>query len=237
MKSNLVKTIISAEMFTSELAIHSYELVEKKNLNNILMRIRGTLLCEVSNPWSIYEKTSIISQWNNLFPKKDEEIYKVLDSSQLARYYKEEGLSTERIIKMMSYSGRYYDLTSILKGYALKLVAKILEEEGVNSYIASFGKDILGHNSSNTKIFIEGRGENSFTFTGDFVCFTSGNSGRRGEHIVNNPGVTSNWVKTATVFAPKLLPILADFESTQCIADPDFKPTLNYIRFADPDSI
>jgi nucleoside 2-deoxyribosyltransferase len=81
---------------------------------------------------------------------------------------------------------RYFpngDCTSAMKGYAIDLISKMLIDRNVNSFLIDFGGDIFIHNANPT-VSIDGSKFNIETTVGDWSIFTSGNTTKRGNHII-----------------------------------------------------
>ena len=78
------------------------------------------------------------------------------------------------------------DCTSAMKGYAIDLISKMLLDRNFNSFLIDFGGDIFIHNANPT-IKIDGTKFNVETSVGDWSIFTSGNTIKRGNHIIGCP--------------------------------------------------
>lgn len=85
----------------------------------------------------------------------------------------------ESLRNQFSYNG---DLTCMLKGLAIDMIAWFLEQYGIESYLINFGGDIFGKNTE-AIIKIEGTKFEIFK-KGTFSVFTSGNTEKRGDHII-----------------------------------------------------
>lgn len=78
----------------------------------------------------------------------------------------------------------YYNPTCLMKGLALKYLHEELVKNGSKSHLINFGGDVLGFNTAahvnidNTKFSIDK--------VGTFCIFTSGNTYKRGNHIMSN---------------------------------------------------
>lgn len=81
--------------------------------------------------------------------------------------------------------GHNGDLTCMLKGLAIDEIAWYLDFYGVQSYLINFGGDIFGKNTE-AIIKIEGT-DFEIDKKGTFSVFTSGNTEKRGDHIIGGP--------------------------------------------------
>jgi hypothetical protein len=197
----------SCQLFTSKLSILS-----KENISKTKENIEGAI------KWASHEtfKYSPFNKDNSLTSPEavDDAIWRVavrecidIDIvSDFVHYRKDGGV----------------DFTGLLKGYFMNLLYPQLKITcGLDSFIIDFGGDILGHNALEMTI-VNGEINNSNwseTVSGNFVCFTSGNTERRGNHIQGD-GV----VKVATVIIDDCLPITADIIATKSVAEQDYKP-------------
>jgi hypothetical protein len=108
------------------------------------------------------------------------------------------------------------DFTGILKGLALEKIKDKLIEFGAISYLVDFGGDIIGHNiKSNIKV------NDNFNIlkSGDFSIFTSGNTEKRGDHIILKD---KHDYSTVTIVMNKINPLLADYYATSIYSDTSF---------------
>lgn len=79
------------------------------------------------------------------------------------------------------------DITCMCKGWAIDVIAEYLISNGENSFLINFGGDIFGYNTHQV-IKIEGT-KFQIKASGTFSIFTSGNTSKRGNHIIGgNPG-------------------------------------------------
>lgn len=106
------------------------------------------------------------------------------------------------------------DLTCMLKGYAIDIIAKCLLDWGVKSFLINFGGDIFGYNTS-AKVNIEGTKFNIVS-EGIFSIFTSGNTDKRGNHI---PGGLRGTTIVLVEWKSKYSNTLVDIMATKCHAN------------------
>lgn len=86
------------------------------------------------------------------------------------------------------------DITCVMKGVAIDYIRKILKDHGAKSYLINFGGDIYGANVM-ADIQIEDS-KFSLGMSGCYSVFTSGNTNKRGNHILTGPrGTTTVIVK------------------------------------------
>ena len=91
--------------------------------------------------------------------------------------------------KLSEYSNQFPegDFTCAMKGMAIDMIAGILDSENIKSYLIDFGGDIYCHNCD-TLINIEGTKFNiEVNRRSDWSIFTSGNTKKRGNHIIGCP--------------------------------------------------
>lgn len=110
------------------------------------------------------------------------EIYNAL--SVMGSYYPDYNEIAKELEKYRSY-GLGNDLTCLMKGHAIDFIAFLLTNLGHKSYIINFGGDIYMRNSS---AIIHTDNENvTINLSGNYSIFTSGNTDKRGDHIVGCP--------------------------------------------------
>lgn len=141
------------EVFTSELIITSPD----KTFEQRLMDKSWSIESYIVGNFSFFHD-SLVRQGRKVFP------------STLSEYYRR---------KIERYSDGILDMTSCLKG---EFLYRLIEDEDLSMrrFLIDFGGDILGRGRHEIRI------ESSFTeivTNGLFSIFTSGNGGRRGEHI------------------------------------------------------
>lgn len=86
------------------------------------------------------------------------------------------------------------DLTCMLKGLAIDYISKILKDIGSLSHIISFGGDIFAIDVPSS-VSIDGT-KFKIEINGTYSIFTSGNTNKRGNHIV---GGEENYISTVVV--------------------------------------
>jgi len=218
-----VKTIIKTVKFTSELEVRvddEYHKLDSSTIEGIIKQINEKVDTNLGR-WNRFDKDSIISDWNRRHKKVTiKEMVDTLIQDELTQYLKGEEVTVRDIFQCLMYKmNGEFDLTSILKGYGMKLIHDILRDY-YEGYLINWGGDILGVNCPHIVIGIEStmdiRG-----VEGDFVLFTSGNtSERRGKHILQTPG--SDEIATATTFSKKIIPITADYDATNLVANKNY---------------
>lgn len=85
------------------------------------------------------------------------------------------------------------DPTCMLKGLLINELSNYLVKSGHESFLISFGGDIYGHNAKRSMIKIEGT-RFSIDLEGTYSVFTSGNTEKRGDHIIGGPSGMFNTV-------------------------------------------
>ena len=76
------------------------------------------------------------------------------------------------------------DYTCMMKGYLIDSIKKDLINESRDSFIIDFGGDMYLHNVKDRLINIEGTNFNIKLSSGSYSIFTSGNTKKRGDHII-----------------------------------------------------
>jgi len=136
------------------------------------------------NAWTseLIIKTSInIIELSDITGKINSELDYIRD---MYSKYQDEGMKEQGIQSFPEYDafGIDDDKTCVLKGYFLDVISKYFNSIGIDSYLISFGGDIFSHNVSgkvkidNTNFFVD--------LCGDMSIFTSGNTSKRGNHII-----------------------------------------------------
>lgn len=139
-------------------------------------------------------------------------------STKFGEYYDTEGILDEKYMKY-SVNG---DNTCMLKGLAIDCIISILDNNGYDRYLISFGGDIFGRNTRITTNI--GDSKFSVSMNGTFSIFTSGNNGKRGNHIVNSTYNGTNTVVVKWDDAPNntLVDILATKGMTDEVINAEF---------------
>jgi nucleoside 2-deoxyribosyltransferase len=120
-----------------------------------------------------------------------------------------------KILQFAEYVEGTYDFTGVLKGIAINEIDKYLRSINSEIHYIDFGGDILAHNcpvkiKASDKVFIESDAEDRF------VCFTSGNTDKRGNHIICKCNPIGD---TVTYIEHNGNPIIADMRATKGYAD------------------
>lgn len=78
------------------------------------------------------------------------------------------------------------DYTCMLKGYLIDYIRLLLDGEFYDSYIIDFGGDVYIQNLHNRMVQIENSKFNVHIDSGRYSIFTSGNTDKRGDHIIGS---------------------------------------------------
>ena len=78
------------------------------------------------------------------------------------------------------------DYTCMLKGYLIDYIRLLLDGEFYDSYVIDFGGDVYVQNLNNRMIQIENSKFNIHIDSGKYSIFTSGNTNKRGNHIIGS---------------------------------------------------
>lgn len=110
------------------------------------------------------------------------------------------------------------DFTCAMKGLAIDIIANMLNSNFVTSYIISFGGDIYVHNAD-AVINVEGTKFNiEVNHHSDWSIFTSGNTEKRGNHIIGCPENFFNTLVIQWLDVTKYNNLVADIMSTKFAA-------------------
>jgi len=212
-----MKKIFEDEIFTSKLSIYG------DHSNSVLENDFIPLMIERVRQYSSFEP-SIITGLNDSKKSFEDKIqyFKefVINEKHLLKALDFEGISLDNLIKIATYSGKTLDITSILKGYAIQMLANFL---GVsqNSFLINFGGDIYAQDVENIEITYGPKNRlMKRNLSGMFCFFSSGNyDENRGEHIIQN----NNYILGASLYCSRFLPIKCDMYCTQLVADDEFR--------------
>lgn len=128
------------------------------------------------------------------------------------------------------------DFTCMLKGLAIDNIRKLFNGAGFGSYIISFGGDIYGFHAPVTKIPIEGT-DFQVMIEGNFSVFTSGNTERRGNHIIGGEEgrmstVVYKWMSDEVTKEAYWLNTIADAVATKSVIS-DFSDPIDTYCFSE----
>lgn len=109
------------------------------------------------------------------------------------------------------------DWTYVMKGYALNLIHDLLCGAKSKSHIISFGGDVFGYNVENLTEFSIEDTKFSIEMKGTFSIFTSGNTSKRGNHIVG--GEEGKQSTVVVSWKDKVDNLLVDALATKFVAN------------------
>ena len=184
------------ELFTSELIIVSNPI---SGIDSIINELSDRI-----TPYSKFSDNNVLRDMDMVNDFIDE----ITDSTDTPR---------DLIVNFINYSS-VIDFTGLLKGYFIHLLDKELSSSG--KYLINFGGDILARNSPTVKVMNRDQVGLPIILSGDFICFTSGNNYKRGNHIVSKDGSFNKL--SSTVVTKIMNPVLADIVSTRSVSEYPF---------------
>lgn len=124
------------------------------------------------------------------------------------------GNASEDLFRYSKYSLNN-DMTCMMKGYAIDIIRSIMDKANIDKYIIDFGGDIYGNNV-NYIARIDGTSID-LTLSGKSSVFTSGNTEKRGNHVVG--GKSGHQYTTVIIWNEVIDNVLADVLATKHFAN------------------